>query len=81
MIEDINFNIIDNNGVIKKYVILEKFNKNNKNYIIYKEENKDDLYAALYEIINETIKIIPITNDQDYDIVDEYLENIEYEND
>jgi len=76
MIEDINFNIIDNNGAVKNFVILEKFTKNNKNYLIYKEENKEDLYAALYEIINETIKIIPIENDEDYDIVDEYLEYI-----
>ena len=76
MIQDINFNIIDNNGVIKKIIILEKFKKNNKNYLIYKEENNEDLYAALYEIINETIKIIPIDNETDYDIVDEYLENL-----
>ena len=76
MIEDINFNIIDNNGNIRNYIILEKFKKNNKNYLIYKEEDKEDLYAALYEIINETIKIIPIDNDEDYDIVDEYLENM-----
>ena len=76
MIEDINFNVIDNNGNVKNYIIIEKFNKNNKNYLIYKEENKEDLYAALYEIVNETIKIIPIENDEDYDVVDEYLENI-----
>lgn len=76
MIEDINFNVIDNNGIVKNYIILEKFTKNNKNYLIYKEENKEDLYAALYEIVNETIKIIPIENDEDYDVVDEYLENI-----
>jgi len=76
MIEDINFNVIDNNGIVKNYIILEKFTKNNKNYLIYKEENKEDLYAALYEIINETIKIIPIENEEDYDVVDEYLENI-----
>lgn len=76
MIEDINFNVIDNYGNIKNYIILEKFTKNNKNYLIYKEENKEDLYAALYEIVNETVKIIPINSDEDYDVVDEYLENI-----
>jgi len=76
MIENINFNMIDKDGVIKNFIILEKFNKNNKNYLIYKENGKDDLYAALYEVINEKIKIIPIENDEDYDVVDEYLENI-----
>jgi len=76
MVENINFKTIDNKGDIKKYTILDRFNKNNKNFIIYKEENKDDLYAALYEIINETMKIIPIEDDKDYDIVDEYLESV-----
>lgn len=76
MIEDIKFNVIDNNGNVKNYIIIEKFIKNNKNYLIYQEENKEDLYAALYEIVNETIKLIPIENDKDYDVVDEYLENI-----
>lgn len=76
MIEDISFNIIDNKGNIRNYIILDKFNKNNKKYIIYKEEGKDDLYASLYEIINDTVKIIPIENEKDYDIVDEYLERL-----
>lgn len=76
MVEDIRFNVIDNNGIVNNYTILEKFNKNNKNYLIYKKDNKDDLYAALYEVVNETIKIIPIENEEDYDVVDEYLENI-----
>jgi len=76
MIEDINFSVMDNNGKVRNYIILDKFNKNNKNYVIYKEENNDDLYASLYEIINETVKLIPIDNELDYDIVDEYLENL-----
>lgn len=76
MVENINFKTIDNKGELKKYIMLDIFNKNNKNFIIYKEENKDDLYAALYEIVNETMKIIPIEDDKDYDIVDEYLESV-----
>ena len=76
MIENIKFNLIDNKGKIKTYVILDKFSKNNKNYLIYKEENKEDLYTTLYEIINDSIKLIPIEDVGDYDIVDEYLENI-----
>ena len=76
MIEDLNFNIMNNKGEVINYIILEKFSKNNKNYLIYKEENKEDLYAAMYEIVNETIKIIPIENDLDYDVVDKYLESL-----
>ena len=76
MIEDISFNYINKNGEIKKYIIVDRFNKNNKNYIIYREKDKDDIFASFYEIIDDKIKIIPIENEIDYDIVDEYLENL-----
>lgn len=76
MIEEITFNYMDELGNIKKYTIVAQFNKNNKNFIIYKEENNDNLYASFYEVIEDKIKIIPIENDKDYDIVDEYLENL-----
>lgn len=76
MVENIKFNLIDNKGIIKTYVILDKFSKNNKNYLIYKEEGKEDLYTSLYEVINDSIKVIPIEDDNDYDIVDKYLGNI-----
>lgn len=75
MIEDIKFSVIEN-GLLKEYIIIEQFNKNNKNYIIYKEDNNDDIYAALYEMIDDKIKIIPIEDEKDYDIVDDYLENL-----
>ena len=76
MIEDITFNYIDEKGNVIKYIIVDKFSKNTKNYIIYEEENKEELYGALYEIIDDKIKIIPIDDDKDYDIIDEYLDNI-----
>lgn len=76
MIDDITFNYIDEKGNTIKYVIVDKFTKNNKNYIIYEEENKEDLYGALYEIIDDKIKIIPIEDEKDYDIIDEYLDNL-----
>lgn len=76
MIDDITFNYIDEKGNSIKYVIIDKFTKNNKNYIIYEEENKEELYGALYEIIDDKIKIIPIENEKDYDIIDEYLDNL-----
>ena len=76
MIEDITFNYIDEKGNVIKYIIVDKFSKNTKNYIIYEEENKEDLYGALYEIIDDKIKIIPIEDEKDYDIIDEYLDNL-----
>ena len=73
---NISFNHIDENGTIKEFIIVDRFSNNNKNYIIYKEDGKEDLYADLYEIVDDKIKIIPIDNDADYDIVDKYLENL-----
>ena len=75
MIEDITFTYLDNN-IKKECIIVDRFQKNNKNYLIYKEENNDDIYAALYEIIDDKLKIIPIEDEIDYDIVDEYLEEL-----
>ena len=75
MVEDIKFSVIEN-GILKEYIIIEQFNKNYQNYIIYKEDGDDDIYAALYEIIDDKIKIIPIEDNKDYDIVDNYLENL-----
>ena len=57
----------------KKYLIIDKFNKENKDFIILKEDGSDEIYASLYEINDDKLKIIPITNDKDYDLVDEYL--------
>ena len=76
MIDDITFNYINENGETITYTIIDKFSKDNKNYIIYEEDINDNLYGALYEIIDDKIKIIPIEDEKDYDIIDEYLEKI-----
>ena len=73
---DILFKHVDQNGIIKDYYIIDRFNNDGKNYMIYKEEGKEDIYADLYEIIDDKIRIIPIVNKDDYDIVDKYLENL-----
>lgn len=76
MIDDIKFNIINDNGIEETYLIIDKFEKDDKKFILYQEENKDELYASFYEIIDDKIKIIQIEKDEDYDIVDEYLERL-----
>ena len=76
MIDDISFNYIDELGNLKKYLIIDRFSFNDKNYMIYKEYDRDDLYASYYEIINDKLKIIPIETASEYDIVDKYLEGM-----
>lgn len=75
MIDDIKFNLITDNQE-KTFLIIDKFSIGNKNYIIYKEEDGEDLYASLYEMIDNNIKIIPIESDIDYDVVDKYLSEL-----
>ncbi len=61
----------------KMYTIIDRFSSNDKNYIIYKLDDKDDLYAALYKIDdNNNIQLFDITNEEDYDIIDKYLEKL-----
>ena len=77
MLEDnIKFNQIDEFGKMRNYIIIDRFSKNGKNYLIYEEEGIDKLYTSLFEIDDDKLKIIPITDNKDYDIVDEYLENL-----
>ena len=73
---DILFDYINQFGEIKHYRIIDRFQQNGNRYLIYCEEGSDDLLADKYEIVDDKIKIIPITDDKDYDIVDEYLENL-----
>ena len=73
---DILFDYINQFGEIKHYRIIDSFQNNDKNYIIYKEEGTDDLLADLYEVVHDNLNIIHITDESDYDVVDEYLENL-----
>ena len=76
MIDDIKFNLLNDSGIEETYLIIDKFEKDNKKFILYQEENKDELYASFYEIIDDKIKLTKIEKDEDYDIVDEYLERL-----
>ena len=73
---DILFDYVNQFGETKHYRIIDRFYKNGNNYLIYSEDGSDDLLADKYEIVDDKIKIIPIIDDRDYDIVDEYLENL-----
>lgn len=76
MTDLITFDYMDQNGKFIKCNIIDRFSSGNKNYIIYDINGSDDIYSALYEIIDDKIKIIEITDSKDYDIVDKYLENL-----
>ena len=63
---DVNHNII-------KCELLFIFEKDNKNFIVYKDE-QDDIIASYYQKIDNKFIIIPIVDEDDFDIVDMELE-------
>ena len=75
-----NFEIV-NDG--KKVVcnIIDTFNHNGINYIIYTDGTKDDMgeleiYASRYVIKDSNYILEDIINDEEWDLVDEYLDSI-----
>ena len=66
-------------GITKEYFIIKMItNKdNNKNYIIYTENNDNkDIYASTFEINDNELKLHEIENDSEWDYVDSILSNI-----
>ncbi len=66
-------------GIEKEYFIIKMItNKdNNKNYIIYTENNDNkDVYASTFEINDNELKLHEIENDDEWDYIDSILSNI-----
>lgn len=66
-------------GITKEYFIIKMItNKdNNKNYIIYTENNDNkDIYASTFEINDKELKLHEIENDDEWDYIDSILSNI-----
>ena len=65
--------IYDKNNKKLECEILFTFEDNNKQFIVYMD-NEEDILSSYYEINDDKLIITPITSDLDYDIVDKYLE-------
>lgn len=66
-------------GIEKEYFIIKMItNKdNNKNYIIYTENNDNkDIYASTFEINDNELKLHEIENDDEWNYIDSILSNI-----
>ena len=70
--KDLTFEVKENNKIVK-YEIINYFKHNNKNYIIYKEPNEDDIYASTYDIKNNNLILGEIETDEEWDYIDEVL--------
>lgn len=60
--------------------VLFTFDSNNKQFILYMDE-EENILSSFYEIKDNKIILTPITNELDYDIVDKYLEEWWKQND
>ncbi len=65
--------IYDLNNQIIKCEVLFTFEKNNKNFIVYKD-GEDDVLASYYKKEEDKLIIMPINDETDYDVVDMELE-------
>ena len=72
--------IYDKNNKKLDCEILFTFEDNNKQFIVYMD-NEEDILSSYYEINDDKIIITPIISDLDYDIVDKYLEEWWKQND
>lgn len=67
------FNVYNEKNQKINCEILFTFSEKNKNFIIYKDD-LNNILASYYNIFKNKVIILPITNDNDYDIVDNKLE-------
>lgn len=75
-----DFKVIDDNGKIVECEILYTFTDpgSNINYILYTdntmdEDDKMEVYASRYELVDDSYVLKAIENDQEWDLVDEVL--------
>jgi len=67
------FEIYTENNEKLQCEVLFTFEKNNKSFIVY-QDNDNEILASLYKIEGDKAKITPIIDEKDYDLVDDELE-------
>lgn len=72
--------VYDKNNKKLECEILFTFSSNNKQFIVYMDK-EDDILASYYKLETDKLIISPILDDEDYDIVDKYLEEWWEQND
>lgn len=69
------FKIVEDEKVINcKSVLTFTDENNNINYIVYTEENDDNIYASRYIVQKQDIILKPIENDSEWNLIDNMLE-------
>lgn len=76
-----NFEILDKLGKKIECNVIGTFESNNKNFILYTDgtevKEEKEVYASLYKLNDDNSMILlPITDENDWDLVDKYLEEL-----
>lgn len=75
-----SFNVINENGIKVDCDVIGMFVHDNKNFIIYTDnnmvDNEKEVFASLYKLDGNSMILLPITSDSDWDLVDKYLEGV-----
>lgn len=67
------FKVYDQNNSEINCKIIFTFSNNNKNFIVYYDE-EEDILASYYTLDKDNAIISPITDDSDFDLVDKEIE-------
>lgn len=67
------FKVYDQNNKPINCEIIFTFQNNSKNFIVYRDD-EDDILASYYTPVGEKAIITPITDDNDFDLVDKEIE-------
>lgn len=65
--------VYDINNKVIKCELLFTFEKNNKNFIVYMDSD-DNILSSYYKKLDGKFIIMPIDDEEDYDLVDAELE-------
>lgn len=74
---DLEIEVKDKDGNLKKYEVLHTFCNNDINYVIYTDntydKNKLNVYASTYHMFNKKIVLDPVCDDFSYKLVQEKI--------
>ena len=66
------FKVYDKNNNEINCKVIFTFEKNNKNFVVYYDD-EEDILASYYKLENDKAIIYPITDEIDFDLIDEEL--------
>jgi len=76
--KDMTFQV-EEDGLIKEYNIIKyvKNPNNNKSYILYSDNNNDEVYASVYRIDKGELVLDAVHDEEEWSFLDKTLEDME----